>query len=866
MIGAASAAARIQIGAELGWADTFVAGGWTPLRLMLENFPDPQAPVDDSRDFNGQVRLTVRDRDGAGVVYTRPIELPRHGRKGLEFTIALPDVSNLPVLIELVDRQGGIVARSELQRPMSGYATPNLRQEARVIPTVLLAADPNETVTYPTWVASALNIKPVRLEALPSDYRGYDGVRLLVARHRLSVRLSEDQLRALETWVELGGRLLMITPRALAELKLDPWLAPRWPAPPQDVAEIRLSELGREGGQEVTLVTVWGPPAPESRILWASRAGPLALERSVGAGQVIALGIDPSTLSSVALQSEVAHQLRGLLEAVALGPDREDLRARHYWSTADIEPPFTNVLLLPNIWVVTGLLILFVLFVGPVNFYLLRRRRRLELAWVSIPALSIFFFIAVYAYGLVAKGGQQHYASAEIVHVSPGGSRGLVLWNSIQFSPRRRLYRFTPPEGGLMLPFMAYYDNPTDQRLLMTLRNLRLAPGQTGVAGESSAIVLGTEADRYDLLPTVEQWKIAFYQGERPLTLEGSIHGRVVLRAGGTIDVQIDNQSPARLFQTTLCLGERRYSLPDVEPGQRLRVADLRQWSRAWARTSPVIGEDPFPDDASRKIHEGAYVVYPLMPGPHPQRRSRLIARQEQWTSDVRIEPAPQVSKRIALVELELPVQIEGRVDFVSASRDVGQEFTLLRRQIYDYHPTGVTFPAGEFCSLIDGWAETLFAPPDLPATASLLGGVLRVVFTPQLDRFGMSVFSYATGRWEAAMEGVDSGPGQALQQHTREIPIRPEWVNPFRPLIRVRLASSRANAPAPPGAPAPQAPAAWSRFTGVTVHALEATLAYQGPVGPASAERSEASEAASSASRRAARVEPPAPREEARP
>jgi hypothetical protein len=137
------------------------------------------------------------------------------------------------------------------------------------------------------------------------------------------------------------------------------------------------------------------------------------------------------------LATPAGRRLTALIEALVLAPGREDVRARHLWSTADIDPDFQNVMLLPNLWIVTLLIIAFVLIVGPLNFMILRQRRRLELAWATIPGLSILFFFAVYAYGAVAKGGDQHFASSDILHLAPDSPTAFLLSSQIQFSPRK---------------------------------------------------------------------------------------------------------------------------------------------------------------------------------------------------------------------------------------------------------------------------------------------------------------------------------------------------------------------------------------------------------------------------------------------
>lgn len=73
-------------------------------------------------------------------------------------------------------------------------------------------------------------------------------------------------------------------------------------------------------------------------------------------------------------------------------------------------------------WLVSGIA-LFVLLVGPVNFFVLRRTGKPELAWVTIPAASVIFFIAFLVVGQQSVEAEV-YASAVALYQTEGGIVG----------------------------------------------------------------------------------------------------------------------------------------------------------------------------------------------------------------------------------------------------------------------------------------------------------------------------------------------------------------------------------------------------------------------------------------------------------
>jgi hypothetical protein len=214
-----------------------------------------------------------------------------------------------------------------------------------------------------------------------------------------------------------------------------------------------LDQLGSAPPDESSLMCSWSEIHPDSRILWSSSAGPVAISRPVGAGRVTAFSIEPTQFSGPILGLELGARVKSIHEALATGNGHGDIRAQHFWSSKQISPDFQGIKLLPKPLLVILIISAFVAVVGPVNIYLLRKYGRLELAWVTIPALSILFFLAIYGYGLKSKGEDQHYLSAGRISLSPVSTKALHRWNDIQFSPRRRYTSSNPGREGFIHPW-----------------------------------------------------------------------------------------------------------------------------------------------------------------------------------------------------------------------------------------------------------------------------------------------------------------------------------------------------------------------------------------------------------------------------
>jgi len=70
-------------------------------------------------------------------------------------------------------------------------------------------------------------------------------------------------------------------------------------------------------------------------------------------------------------------------------------------------------------WLVSGIA-MFVLLVGPVNFFILRRAGKPELAWVTIPAASIVFFVAFLVIGQQSVEAEVYTSAVALYQTSDG--------------------------------------------------------------------------------------------------------------------------------------------------------------------------------------------------------------------------------------------------------------------------------------------------------------------------------------------------------------------------------------------------------------------------------------------------------------
>ncbi len=401
-----------------GWYDP---GRWVPLTVDLEN---PGADLE----------IEIQGATGSGrTTYHMPVELPHGARK------------RVPLLIQHNGaRRVGVAAmlgRTELAESSSTLKMTDGE------PLIVVVGD--DSTPPPGVDKLGRSGRPIVVTAdadgLPEHVLGWGSVDYVVLAGDALSRASEAQREALAQWVALGGELIVTGgPGAAAALAALPDALR--PATVQGSREAEvfggLEALG--GGQPIAgsapialLDAAPGavPIAPDAD------GSPLLVQRRYGDGAVVALAFDPSLppfadWAGLEKLWQALHVQRGETVWTAPTGDIAQLGSGLYQL-----PEFD----LPSLRWLLALIAVYILLVGPVNYLVLRRRRRLDLAWVTIPALTLIFSAASYGAGFVLHGRDLVLYELSAVRVIPDAGIAYVRTYVGLFSPGARSYSVSLP-------------------------------------------------------------------------------------------------------------------------------------------------------------------------------------------------------------------------------------------------------------------------------------------------------------------------------------------------------------------------------------------------------------------------------------
>lgn len=441
-------------------------GGWVPFRITLANSgkavsgriiirtESPPNPTSQARDF-------VKD-----------IQLPSSSHQLHEIPVYL-NSGHRPVDI-ILESDGDEIARTSLRVERDYYVNDQL--EIAVIDTDQTAlnnisateiAQPQNRQAFkgappgsPTQTAQTAPPQPqqprsrrniwggnrqgpaahpvvIPAEDMPRDFVSYDSLDAVVLGDTPMSLLTEEQTRALKLWVASGG-LLIVTGGAdfvgLRAAGLDSLLpvdvrgANSAPGVPELV-----STYGAFESADATLVQ--SAVAREgARTLLGTSDRVIAAERDYGSGMVRFLAINPkiNPYRGWGAAKNLWNDL--LLPAVETLPSqtqwitsgrRGNSRSsswgiqNYLFDLAEIKPPSANYFLL--------FLLAYILVVGPINYFVLRWTKKLDLAWLTIPAVILLFTTVSVTVAQLSRGGGTLTADVTLVelHQREGVSRAM---------------------------------------------------------------------------------------------------------------------------------------------------------------------------------------------------------------------------------------------------------------------------------------------------------------------------------------------------------------------------------------------------------------------------------------------------------
>jgi hypothetical protein len=440
---------------SVGFDDTYKEGAWTPVFVDITNEGGSQT---------GRVIVPITYKSPSPerkINYAVPVDLPQHSKK--RYMLYAPSEGLENVYLNL----SGLREKKEL---------PRLKEAGREdILVVVVGGDRGllkfltgtKAVSFAGRIEERITTygqRPVRSPAqsesdeiqvghadwnsLPESWLGWEGVDAVVLGDAGFAGASQGALEALLQWVELGGTL--VAPGG----SLSPSMAG---SPINRLLPIEISGTTTLTGLEA--LSAWvgqpierqpvlagkGSLRPDAMVLCGTHEQPLIAIRNAGSGRVVMATFDYSAAPVKYWNGQTsmwpmllarATPPASLVEAAEKGPSY----GYGSWPSLAGAAGYFSEARLPPMWLIFGFLVAYIVVLVPVNYLVLKRLDRRELAWVTTPMIVVVFTLGAYAAGYGMRGGAVVLNRLGIVETEPGERLARGYGYVGLFSPARTTY------------------------------------------------------------------------------------------------------------------------------------------------------------------------------------------------------------------------------------------------------------------------------------------------------------------------------------------------------------------------------------------------------------------------------------------
>ncbi|HHX86774.1 MAG TPA: hypothetical protein GX693_01190, partial [Firmicutes bacterium] len=427
-----TAAAKVSYKFELNFDQQYYYNTWNALTVTVQN---PDGP-----DWQGTVEV---ERGGR---YVKEVFVA----EGSAVTVCfyLPPGSLDNTFFRDQDDLLRIYLKDDQQRTVLKSFPVPIRFTNQVDTGLLmgvLSSDPDKFNRLTSLAPDSLVLKSkvVPLKSHHFDhYLFMDNFAMIIVSDTETLQLTPAQQENLARWVSNGGLLVVGGGRGWQknQASVPRSLLPFTPTGTVETGSLSLLtdrvKLVDSTGSRF-LLTAGNVVPSQGHILLEAAEGPLLISGNCGRGQVIY-----STLNLEDPPLNHALNFESLWNYI-IGLNRERLfrtvRQPEHWGFSQLVSSLAlgnaDLVFLSPAKLFSGLL-LYILLVGPISYFILKRRQKWEWSWFTIPALAIIFTGAIYAAGSSGRQTELTHYQVNIYDIYQGNQASVESYSGL-FIPRR---------------------------------------------------------------------------------------------------------------------------------------------------------------------------------------------------------------------------------------------------------------------------------------------------------------------------------------------------------------------------------------------------------------------------------------------
>ncbi|MEN6365871.1 MAG: hypothetical protein ABFC88_03540 [Thermoguttaceae bacterium] len=444
------------VAVRVGLADRYKTGLWTQVEVTLRGGDQP---------VDGQLSLVTPDGDAVPSRVEASCRLPAH-QETVVRTLYRPGRVRGSLTVELGEGDRRLARRvfSTADRADAEHFLPGLEYRALIVTVGEADLDIERLGRLGGFSAEhrpvAARLKDAK--TLPVDWAGYEGVDAVILQTSRpdayrSLDPDSPQVRALDLWIRMGGRLILCGGDGSA-LASDGPLAHWLPGRFEKTVSLRPTGLGAlesfcdsrsgvpRGESDHVAMRAVRLVDPQGLVEAAEGDLPLVVRAARGLGQVIFVAVD---LDHPRLRAWVDRPklIARLLDAPTEGEESDDAAAVMHFGYDDLSGQLRSALdHFPDVrpipfWVLAGLIVAYLLAIGPGDYFFLRRLvGRMTWTWLTFPTIVLAACLLAYGLAQQFKGDRLAVNKVDLIDVDTvSGRLRDTVWFNV-FSPRMEAF------------------------------------------------------------------------------------------------------------------------------------------------------------------------------------------------------------------------------------------------------------------------------------------------------------------------------------------------------------------------------------------------------------------------------------------
>ncbi|MFJ7890252.1 hypothetical protein ACIQYL_19510 [Lysinibacillus xylanilyticus] len=549
----ASAAATLDVQAKVGIAGKAKYQSAVPLQVTVKN---------NGADFSGDMVINASASYQTATAQVLPIDIAAGEEK--TFEIYLEGIDNYNSNAEaFAFFDGGIEKGKKVAYKGAKQLQSNLLDPSSVFIYTLtdksdrLSAFLRLSQLAPQNNVEVFNLNQIKDYTLPEDTQGFAMANVIVIDEIAIADLSQKQQESLLNWVQNGGTLILGAAdqvNATAGIFKD-YLPLALSEQMTSVSADSLSKLS--GGKTFTQpISIYGATEKQGSVpVLTDNNKILASKKKVGSGEIIqtafSLGDQPlasmdgyPALVAKLINIQKLSQQGGMIN----GQSPMDQISFDLRNINELFPSFEV-----SVSYMLIVIILYILIIGPILYFILKKIDKREHAWWIIPAISIVISIALFIFGAKDRIGQPQIQQSAFFKVNEDSSLNGYYVESI----------LTNRSGDFVV-------NADKNTSAFALRSFNEFAGPMGDSHETSYIKENANGSTLTLRD-LSYWSVQSFAGKSAAQNIGKMDIDITLK-NEKLTGTIKNNFPYTLKDVTLISGIKEVKLGDIEANGTLKV------------------------------------------------------------------------------------------------------------------------------------------------------------------------------------------------------------------------------------------------------------------------------------------------------